>query len=103
MAANEKIETLRQRKAKLEREIAALEARDRDRERKEDTRLKVLIGAGIMADAKLNPATALFVREVLQRAIIADRDRVFLQGKGWIEGEDAGAIAAEGEAAQREP
>lgn len=92
MATQERIEALKQRKAKLEREIAVIEARERDQQRKDDTRIKVLIGAGMLADAKLNPATAVFVREVLERSILAERDRIFLQGKGWLS--DGGAEAA---------
>lgn len=84
MGTKEKLEALKQRKAKIEQELAAIEARQKARDRKEDTRLKVLIGAAMLADAKLNPSTIQFIEEVLQRGIIAPRDREFLQGKGWL-------------------
>ncbi len=84
MSAKEKLEALKQRKAKIEQEIAALKSRDAAQERKEDTRLKVLIGAALLADAKINPETAALVQEVAARAITAPRDREFLQGKGWL-------------------
>ncbi len=84
MGTKEKLETLQQRKAKLEQEIAALRARETAQERKEDTRLKVLIGAAMLADTKLNPQTVQFVEEILHRAITSERDRAFLQSKGWL-------------------
>jgi len=82
-----KMEELKQRKAKIDQQIAALQKRQAAQERKEDTRLKVLIGAAMLADAKLNPSTAAFVQEIVQRAITASRDREFLQNKGWLKDE----------------
>ncbi len=84
MGSKERLETLKQRKAKLEQEISALKARETVQERKEDTRLKVLVGAAMLADTKLNPSTVELVEEILQRAITAERDRAFLQSKGWL-------------------
>ena len=83
MASKEKIEALLEKKAKIEKQIAAIEARSKAKERKEDTRLKVLIGAAMLADSKINPETAIFVQEVLERAITSERDKAFLQSKGW--------------------
>lgn len=87
MGTKEQLDTLKQRKAKLEQQIAALKARETTQERKEDTRLKVLIGAAMLADSKLNPGTVQMIEEILQRAITAERDRAFLQGKGWLKNE----------------
>ena len=84
MGTKEHLEALKQRKAKLEQQISALKARESSQERKEDTRLKVLIGAAMIADTKLNPQTGVFVQEVLQRAIVAERDRELLRRKGWL-------------------
>jgi muramidase (phage lysozyme) len=82
--ATERVETLRQRKARLEAQIAALESAEKAKQRKEDTRLKVLVGAGILADIAKHPETRGAVENVLRRAITADRDRDFLKSKGWI-------------------
>ena len=84
MGTKERKEALQKRKAKIEQQLAALKAREATQERKEDTRLKVLVGAALLADSKIHPKTAAFVRDVLQRAITAERDRAFLQRKGWI-------------------
>jgi len=92
MQPKDKMETLLQRRAKLEKQIATLEARRKAQERKDDTRLKVLIGAALLADAKINDETAVLIMEVLERAITAERDRAFLISKGWLKenGENAG-------------
>lgn len=79
-----KVETLRQRKAALEAKIAAIEAAEKARQRKEDTRLKVLVGAGILADIAKHPEARGGIETVLRRAITAERDRDFLKSKGWI-------------------
>lgn len=86
MGTQDRIETLKQRKARIEKELAAIEAREKARERKEETRLKVLVGAGILADSKIHPEIVDLVQEILGRAITAERDRAFLQRKGWLTG-----------------
>lgn len=87
MGAKEKMEALKQRKAKIDEQIAALKARETAQARKEDTRLKVLIGAAMLADVKIHPKTGEFIKDVLQRAITEKRDREFLQNKGWLQDE----------------
>jgi hypothetical protein len=82
--ANEKVDALRQRKARLEAQIAAIEAAEGAKKRKEDTRLKVLVGAAILADVELHPETRAGIEAVLKRAISAPRDRDFLKAKGWV-------------------
>lgn len=81
---SEKLEALKKREAQLKAKISEIEARTAAQARKEDTRLKVLVGAALLADAKLHPATAEFIRATLARAVTAQRDRDFLQAKGWI-------------------
>ena len=81
---NEKLEALKKREAQLKAKISEIEARTVAQARKEDTRLKVLVGAALLADAKLNLETVNFVRGVLARAVAVKRDRDFLQSKGWI-------------------
>lgn len=90
MGTTERMEALKQRKAKIEQQIAAVKARQTAQERKEETRLKILIGAAMLADAKINPETAQVMQKILTRAITAPRDREFLQAKGWLNGEEEG-------------
>lgn len=87
MGAKEKLEELKRRKAKIDEQIAALKSREAAQARKEDTRLKVLIGAAMLADMKIHPKTAELIKEVLQRGITEKHDRKFLQDKGWLQAE----------------
>lgn len=85
MAGNDKLEALRKRKEQLQAQIAAQEAKEKAKARKEDTRLKVIVGAAILADVNLHPETRAGVAAVLERAITAQRDREFLKSKGWLQ------------------
>jgi len=84
MATTGKLEALRKREASIKAQIAQLEASAKARQRKEDTRLKVLVGAAILADVALHPETRAGVEAILKRAIVAPRDREFLKAKGWL-------------------
>ena len=83
----ERLADLKKQEQALKAKIATLEARKATDARKEDNRLKVLVGAALLADAKHNPDTVAFIRSVLPRAVVAQRDRDFLQAKGWLSGE----------------
>ena len=83
MASNAKLDALRKKREQIAAQIAAVEAAEKKKARKEDTRLKVLVGAAILADMELHPETRAGVEAVLKRAITAPRDREFLKGKGW--------------------
>jgi hypothetical protein len=84
MATIGKLEALRKREATIKAQIAQLEASAKAIQRKEDTRLKVLVGAAILADIELHPETRAGVEAVLKRGIVAPRDREFLAAKGWL-------------------
>lgn len=77
-------DALRAKIAKLQARVADIERREGAKRRKEDTRLKVIVGAGIIADTEKNPETRAGVRSVLDRAITTPRDREFLKAKGWL-------------------
>jgi hypothetical protein len=47
-------------------------------DRKAETRMKIIIGGAVLADAALHPETAQFMDDVLARAVIAPRDKDFL-------------------------
>lgn len=83
-AKKSKLDALLQRKAALEAQIAKEEAKRKSLSRKEDTRLKVIVGAAMIANAELHPETRGGVVEVLQKAVTAPRDREFLKSKGWL-------------------
>jgi hypothetical protein len=79
-----KLMTLKEKQARLIARISQLENQQKKQARKEDTRLKVLIGAGMLADAETHPESQRVIRLVLARAITAERDREFLKSKGWL-------------------
>lgn len=84
MATSLKLDALRKRRQQIAAQIAAAEAKERLKDRKDDTRLKVLIGAAMIADTSLHPETRAGVEAVLRRAITANRDVEFLKAKGWL-------------------
>ena len=81
---NGKLAALRKREAEIKARIAEAEATEKAKARKEDTRVKVLIGAAFLADVEHNPDTRGAVVAVLERAIVAPKDRAFLKEKGWL-------------------
>ena len=81
----DRLEALRKQAEQLKARIAKIEAKQAAQARKEDTRLKVVVGAALLADAKLNVETLEFIRAVLPRAVPAPRDREFLKAKGWLQ------------------
>ena len=83
----ERLADLKKQEQALKAKIATLEARKATEARKEENRLKVLVGAALLADAKDHPDTKALIRSVLPRAVVAQRDRDFLQAKGWLSGE----------------
>ena len=83
----ERLADLKKQEQALKAKIATLEARKATEARKEENRLKVLVGAALLADAKIHPDTAALIRSVLPRAVLAVRDREFLQAKGWLSGQ----------------
>jgi len=84
MAVNPKLEALKKREAEIKARIAEAEAKEKTKRRKEDTRVKVIVGAGIIADTEKHPDTKPAIVAVLDRAIIATKDRAFLKSKGWL-------------------
>ena len=84
MPTKEKLEALKKRKAQIEKQISEAETRLKAKERKEETRVKILIGAAMLADSIINSSTKTFIEDVLKRAITEKRNIEFLQEKGWM-------------------
>lgn len=84
MVKPDRIELLKQKKAKIEKELAAFTAKEKAKERRAETRLKILIGGGIIADAKVHPEIIELVQEILARSTKAPRDKELLQSAGWL-------------------
>lgn len=74
----EALEALRQKKAKIERRIAAINMREKRRQRAEDTRRKIVVGAAVLAHAKHDPAFAETLRQALAKGVTRETDKVLL-------------------------
>ncbi len=79
-----KLESLKERASRIQARIAEIERRQKAQHRKDDTRLKVIVGAACLADSALHEQTKESVRGILEKAIKAPRDREFLKSKGWL-------------------
>ena len=79
-----KIDALKKQQEAIRAKIAEIESRDNAQKRKEDTRLKVIVGAAVLADTALHPETRPGIMELLEKAITAPRDREFLKSKNWL-------------------
>ena len=73
-----RIEKLKQRKAKLEAEIARAEATEKKAARAKDTRRKILIGAALLAEIEQEPSLRGVLQDILKRRLTQDRDRELL-------------------------
>ena len=74
----DRLAALKQKEAELKARIARIENKGKAQERKDETRMKIIVGAAVLADAALHPETAQFMDDVLARAVIAPRDKEFL-------------------------
>lgn len=74
----EALEALRQKKAALERRIAKINAGMRRRERAEDTRRKIVVGAVALAHAEHDPAFAEALRSALVKGVTREADKALL-------------------------
>jgi hypothetical protein len=66
---------LKQREARLKGEIARLQNRAKQEGRKKDTRRKIILGAAVMAHARLEPEFARQLAKVLHVAVTKDADK----------------------------
>lgn len=89
---NERIEALKKKQAQIQAQIQALQQKENIQKRKEETHLKILIGAAVMADIEKNMESSVesgdkqkkAIRELLNRAIQIKKDRDFLTARGWL-------------------
>ena len=74
-ARPDRIETLREKKAAIEAQIARLNAAAAKEKRRLDTHKKILVGAVILAEAEHNPRVAEWLKDQLWRGLKQPRDR----------------------------
>ncbi len=73
-----RLEKLQQRQAKLAAEIAREQKAARERERAQDTRRKILVGAAILSELEAEPHLRGMVQAILKRRLTQERDRDLL-------------------------
>lgn len=71
----ERLAELEAKKAALEAQMQAIQARQKERQRKDDTRRKVLVGAAVLAEAEKNPAAKQKLMSLLDQHLTRDVDR----------------------------
>ena len=81
-----KSETLRERREKflsrLNAQIAEADRKESSRQRKDDTRRKIIIGACVLADYPTHPEVNRMIADALKRNALP-RDLQFLEERGW--------------------
>ncbi|HBM90463.1 MAG TPA: mobilization protein [Rhodospirillaceae bacterium] len=84
MPSKEQLEALKKKKSQITAQISEMHAKIKTQDRKDETRIKILIGAAMMAEAKAQPKIKTFLDQVLKSRIKEKRNIEFLQKKGWM-------------------
>jgi hypothetical protein len=72
---------LRQKEAEIRARIQAIEARDKEVDRKKDARRKILIGGAVLAKIKRGAWSQKQLVDLLESELKADRDRALFDLK----------------------
>jgi hypothetical protein len=91
--ASERIALLAEKKKHIEAELASLAAREREAERKRETRRKVIVGAAVLAHTDVDPEFLVTLRHVLNRAVQRPADRETIADLLGGEAEEPNVIA----------
>lgn len=79
--SKDQLAELRQKEAEIRARIQALEARDKEADRKKDARRKILIGGAVFAKVKRGEWTHKQLVDLLSSELKADRDRALFDLK----------------------
>lgn len=74
MGRKDRIQKLKEQKSKIEARIQAIEARVKVKERKEDTRRKILVGSYYLDNAKKNDSMDE-IKKLMDKYLVRDSDR----------------------------
>ena len=75
---NSSIEKLKQKKAQIEARIQAMEARSKSKERKADTRKKILVGSYYL-DLAIKEKTLEDLKNIMDKFLERDNDRLLFE------------------------
>jgi hypothetical protein len=81
---SDRLTKLQQQHARIAAQIADIERRKKAESRKEDTRLKIIVGATFIADMKAGKTPPSLVRDVLNRGLTTERDRELVKKAGLL-------------------
>ncbi|MCA9470251.1 MAG: hypothetical protein KC643_33045 [Nitrospira sp.] len=70
-----RLEKLQHQQAKLAKQIALVKNREKQTERKLDTRRKILVGSTLMTEAETNPELDATITQLLNRYLKREDDR----------------------------
>jgi septal ring factor EnvC (AmiA/AmiB activator) len=73
--ANDQLEALKQRKARLAAQIQKLEASETAKRRKLDARRKIIVGGAVLAHAERSSEFGSALKALLRSAVTRDIDR----------------------------
>ncbi|TPL45331.1 conjugal transfer protein TraD [Mesorhizobium sp. B2-4-6] len=85
---------LLQKKAKLDSDLARLRAKEKDAQRRDDTRKKIVLGGVVLAAVEAGDVAANFVAGLV-RAHVAERDKKLFVGTALAVPEAADSAAPE--------
>lgn len=74
-----RLAALKQKEAQLNAQIARLQKKAKIEARKKDTRRKIIVGAAVLAHAKLHPDFAKQLSAVLKVAVTKDTDNELIR------------------------
>ena len=91
-AKADKLALLKKKQEEIAEQIKKLEAKENSQKRKNENRVKILVGAAMLADinhtTKENPGAGEKQKKellaLLNRAIQSKTDREFLRSQGWL-------------------
>lgn len=84
----ERLADLKARQEQLRQQIIKLENASKQKQRKEDTRRKIIVGAAVMEHARQHPDFAATLEAVLAIAVVRPADKKALTG--WLRELDSG-------------
>lgn len=94
----ERLAELEARKARVEGQMRRIKSKQRERDRRHDTRRKVLAGAAVLARAERDPQAMADLRALLDRFLERPQDRAVFGLEPRTEGRDTNQRPAGGAA-----
>ena len=87
--SRDKVDALRKRASEMKVALEAVQAKQRQQEKLDDRRVKILIGTAMVADVDNAETTEqarrkAYISDVLARNTVAEPARAFLKVKGWL-------------------